>query len=466
MSWLRSPHDLRKLLESNPKFASTPAESFGGELPLHQAVLNKSPLEIIQLLVSAFPGALNCTDTNRNTPLHCACALMSVDVIELLLDSGASPLIKNSEGMIPLETVGSIEDGDDAGRIKSLLVSKQAALEHKLSRQNRREDREALWQMTESEALLECATHGSIPLYGNRNLLLPTTPSIPRVENSDKPTAYVRGSVIVKELAAEDNFHDIIYSAMESCDDKEVKSIIEVAVKNCHVDMAESLLPYSSTGEKERALGIVEEAISKLMIDAEFACLSLRRGRVAFGASKDSKKSGISQLDAAMEILHLLNPKHMLFVERRLREQQHIQDDVAKAEGKGGAENVVVPSYGIDEILTDPKDKAKRMNKIAKRVERRKIRRQRKARRQVEKQKEAAQRMRDLEKERRRHNAKLLLNGMAYDVEKKKYWFESSWTPERFMIGLDDKEKDDYGDDYNFQSVDDDESNDSCCTIS
>ena len=76
------------------------------------------------------------------------------------------------------------------------------------------------------------------------------------------------------------------------------------------------------------------------------------------------------------------------------------------------------------------------MERVAKRANARRLKRQRRARRLVEKNKREAEQVREREKARRLKNAAMLLDGKAFDVKKKKFWFETGWTAERFMEPL------------------------------
>jgi hypothetical protein len=60
MAWLWSEQSCREALALDAAFASTPDPKFGLEIPLHQALLNKAPEAVLQLLLHAFPEGVHC----------------------------------------------------------------------------------------------------------------------------------------------------------------------------------------------------------------------------------------------------------------------------------------------------------------------------------------------------------------------------------------------------------------------
>ncbi len=63
---------------------TTPDES--GCLPLHHALYNKASLGAIKLLVKGNPAALQVADHHETLPLHIACELCSVEIVQFLVD--------------------------------------------------------------------------------------------------------------------------------------------------------------------------------------------------------------------------------------------------------------------------------------------------------------------------------------------------------------------------------------------
>ena len=63
---------VKMLLDAYPDGAGTPNSNEGGWLPLHVAVGNRAELPIVQLLLEANRGALTRPDVNRDLPLHIA----------------------------------------------------------------------------------------------------------------------------------------------------------------------------------------------------------------------------------------------------------------------------------------------------------------------------------------------------------------------------------------------------------
>ena len=80
------------------------------ETPLHMAAANDL-VTIAKLLIS-FKCKLDCQDMNGNTALHMAVKNMEHDMVELLLDSGASPVIQNTCNQIALDCIDLEQDRD------------------------------------------------------------------------------------------------------------------------------------------------------------------------------------------------------------------------------------------------------------------------------------------------------------------------------------------------------------------
>ena len=79
---------VRLLLQAFPEGASTC--NLDGKMPLHYAAANISDLEILQLVVSSFPQALDVGENkNDSKPLHYACAFkMPLPVVKYLYNAG------------------------------------------------------------------------------------------------------------------------------------------------------------------------------------------------------------------------------------------------------------------------------------------------------------------------------------------------------------------------------------------
>ncbi len=79
---------VRLLLQAFPEGASTC--NLDGKMPLHYAAANISDLEILKLVVSSFPQALDVGENkNDSKPLHYACAFkMPLPVVEYLYNAG------------------------------------------------------------------------------------------------------------------------------------------------------------------------------------------------------------------------------------------------------------------------------------------------------------------------------------------------------------------------------------------
>ncbi len=90
-----------------------------GETPLHHALSNNAGIEVIQLLIDhkADVNAKTKSDTHsynffgdtrtcEETPLHRAAAYASIEIIELLLKSGADPRQKDANGDQPHQRAG------------------------------------------------------------------------------------------------------------------------------------------------------------------------------------------------------------------------------------------------------------------------------------------------------------------------------------------------------------------------
>ena len=79
------------------------SERFGGQTPLHKAVMRESPA-VVKTLLNA--GAnIEARDKGAQTPLHEAVSGVSPDVVKALLDAGANPKAKASDGSTPWDLI-------------------------------------------------------------------------------------------------------------------------------------------------------------------------------------------------------------------------------------------------------------------------------------------------------------------------------------------------------------------------
>jgi len=95
---------LRALLRS---FDGDPMhqEDDTGALPFHVACRTPAPVEILDLLLQEFPGALHIADHNNPLPIHCACQAdsVSLSVLQFLLERApASVRAHDNTGSLPL----------------------------------------------------------------------------------------------------------------------------------------------------------------------------------------------------------------------------------------------------------------------------------------------------------------------------------------------------------------------------
>ena len=395
--------------------------------------------------------------------------------VSLLLEHGASPLDSNAEGMTPQDIVYQSSEGQDAEAAKviaAILCASCDQMQDEMARDARRARREAQWRMSEPGALLHCVRHGSVPMHvrdeeGENK----TDKRKTQKKLSGAHTSYMIGRAVFAELAEENDFAELLDAAFLSNGGGDGedgssnsarlqdKSLLEIAVRNFHIEMVEILLPHASASDRRRAAVIAEEVISGLVVDGELECLSRRRGQRSFGDKHRERSKGNRgrrrkrgddddnefddgeghsrrvagpNLGCMTSILRLLSPNHMLFVEERLRKRERVREGVKELQGV--SENQI--SCGIDALLLDPKEEQQVMERVAKRANARRLKRQRRARRLVEKNKREAEQVREREKARRLKNAAMLLDGKAFDVKKKKFWFETGWTAERFMEPL------------------------------
>jgi len=75
-----------------------------GAIPFHTACRNEAPVEILDLLLHAQPGALTVTDNSGFLPLHSACRTAApVEILKFLLQRDpASVQVRDNAGALPL----------------------------------------------------------------------------------------------------------------------------------------------------------------------------------------------------------------------------------------------------------------------------------------------------------------------------------------------------------------------------
>jgi len=95
------------------------------QLPLHYAVGNKAPIEILELLVSAYPKALTTKDST-GTPLHIACSVgheQELQAMEILATPNALRVYDNAH-MLPLHRYCERLSGDYNLQVVELMVKR------------------------------------------------------------------------------------------------------------------------------------------------------------------------------------------------------------------------------------------------------------------------------------------------------------------------------------------------------
>ena len=98
---------VKMLLDADEELVAPKTPDRDGNLPLHSACEKRDPLmEVITMLVDAFPGALEKKDKQGNLPLHSALErgdIMSTAVIEKMLSAyPEATKVKDRDGNLPL----------------------------------------------------------------------------------------------------------------------------------------------------------------------------------------------------------------------------------------------------------------------------------------------------------------------------------------------------------------------------
>ena len=205
---------MRKHIEDNPKWCSTPLVDFSNELPLHQSILNDSSFEVTRIILQAYPPAVKYVDNGGNTPLHCACAAGDLQVVQLLLEyKECDPTSLNKENAKPIDILKSSNlnfiNQDDLNKIEEILRVKEKEIYEVNERQLRKDKREAMWCMKEKDAWFYVSIHGNIPLHFTSNELL---------SNYSVDGLQMSGVTVISELSHEEDFN-IYIKSMENMDD-------------------------------------------------------------------------------------------------------------------------------------------------------------------------------------------------------------------------------------------------------
>jgi len=135
--------DIKKVEELLSKGANVNEVMIPGLSPLHEAVFNNAPLDIVRLLLDkgADVNMQSCgdgwaSDCNCMCPLQIAACKGNVNMVKLLLDRGADIDAIDKTGYTPLARAAEqgqsatvkllIEKGADTDSVKGFLISKQA----------------------------------------------------------------------------------------------------------------------------------------------------------------------------------------------------------------------------------------------------------------------------------------------------------------------------------------------------
>ena len=152
----------------------------------------------------------------------------------------------------------------------------------------------------------------------------------------------------------------------------------------------------------------------------------LGKKRAWQAGSSDTEKLSLND---ATDILRMLTKgKHALFEEDRLRRQQWVKEIPRDPENE--------LANGIDVIIRDPMEYEKMLKRMALKQQQRKRKNRDRAKKMVDNRIKRKAKMKEQERKRRAKNAAMLVEGGAgaYDKQKKKYWFQSGWTSERFAV--------------------------------
>lgn len=156
-----------------------------GLTALHQTALDGN-LECAVALVQS--GAhVNCVDCENCTPLHAAVMQRHPDLVRFLLENGADPTIKNSEGETPYDLAKS-------GTIRKMLLratNKKTDIEEFSECESTEDEEEAEYSYDESDSSEDGACYFSSPTSSPRSSLqerlglsVPEKEEVPTVQNT------------------------------------------------------------------------------------------------------------------------------------------------------------------------------------------------------------------------------------------------------------------------------------------
>lgn len=99
-----SVETFKLLLSRFPDAATISADTWQGDLPLHECLANRKPIEIILALVEACPEAVSLRNMLGEVALHVACFLKSsLEIVQQLVQEYPEGVfVQDDDGMIPL----------------------------------------------------------------------------------------------------------------------------------------------------------------------------------------------------------------------------------------------------------------------------------------------------------------------------------------------------------------------------
>ena len=314
-------------IQSDSSWCATPISACCNELPLHQYILNASSNDIIELIVSSYPNAVHISDDGGNTPLHCACAVGSTEIIQLLLEYEAVPDICNHANETPLDILKSscsrTLHSDVYKNITVLIQEKKEKNRIQELRNKRRRRREQIWNMTEEEAWFYAATNGSIPIsIGGLNddfqnvsdakaeTETETETDVHKVETKTANTTATHqsetkseiktktkttaksftknkftsmnninlmqgiemsGRQVIVELCQEDDFNALIRHPTSS------KTALQLACISLHPDIVQALMNSCEISDIQNAVLLLEGIITSIVVERELSTLVMHQ---------------------------------------------------------------------------------------------------------------------------------------------------------------------------------------------
>ncbi|WP_326543300.1 ankyrin repeat domain-containing protein [Pseudorhodoferax sp.] len=94
-----------------------------GWTPLHYAATN-GHIDVMRLLLEEH-AFIDAESPNKTTPLMMAARYGSLETVRLLLQEGAEPLLKNEQGLTPIDFANAVNRGDVAKLIGDAVRQKQ-----------------------------------------------------------------------------------------------------------------------------------------------------------------------------------------------------------------------------------------------------------------------------------------------------------------------------------------------------